>query len=954
MRALSKTFLLLLAAFSLASCGGGGGGSQSAFNATPVDSIDISASSTSIPTNSFTILTVTVKRQDGTVEADGTSINATVTPATAGVVTPGSNTLKGGTTTFGFSSSNQTGTATITISVPAGTNGTTTTATKSFPITVTQGNGQDSRVQLASTTTTLPVSPYTFEQQQAAPFPGNFLGSPYVAEVTITLRHVNGQLVSGGTANVSISPTSVAGLSTGTGTTFQTITPSVTVSAPAGVATVYVHAGNVAGTAVLTVTATNPDSGQIVSSQLTITVAGGGSSGLPVSITVSTSGPAYVSNSGGQSAIITARVTDGSNAVIPNPSGFDNVEFQITSPNTDAQLSGVNAAGQAVKGTTIDVVTHNGIAAVTLVPGLQQGSVQVKATADRGDNNVDNGIQDPVSATTTVAISDGKLYSLTLSSPVLDAIIANSVSNQVSLTPGESPTDPNATYSFTISASGVDRQGNPVLPGTVIKFGSIDSPQNNGFFSISGSHGNPQEGGTLFTATDGHFQTSGGGAGPGDTLVVFGKETHGAPQGNADLESASVVSRINSDTSLNVVTPFNRNDTTGVSVDNGPVLPYVVGRALAGNITSPVTTNQNGVATTKLNYPVSVLGKPVAIWAQGTGTDNINGQSTLVTDARLIRFPGIAPATITVSPNPIPGNLTTTVFACIEDALQEPLSCVRFNFIFSGLGIGSGKLDGISTAGTVPDITGADGCVATTVVTSGIDSTATDAKLTFSAGSASGFSPIVASGKLVLLAVPSKLGGAGGPVTLTLLSSDGTPVPGVQIVGSCTGDASIGLSQAPGVTDSAGVTHSTITANLDGLDFSKSGTCTFTTSTGSPSVTVSLQGINECQVNPLFSPSCPGATTTAVTLSITSGNATNVSASVTSSPAGVGCSVSAVLNGSCVDNVPPGTTYILTPTLQPGTTFQGWQGDCTPATGNTAKLVVGTTDVACTLHVNGT
>ena len=206
MRALSKTFLLLLAAFGLASCGGGGGGSQSAFNATPVDSIEISARSTTIPTNSFTVLTVSVKRQDGTVEADGTSINATVTPATMGSVSPGSNTLKGGTTTFGFASGNQTGTATITISVPAGTNGTTTTATKSIPITITAGSGQDSRVKLSATATTLPVSPYSFAQQSVTPFPGNFPGSPYVAEVDITLRNIHGQLVAG-TANVSIAPT---------------------------------------------------------------------------------------------------------------------------------------------------------------------------------------------------------------------------------------------------------------------------------------------------------------------------------------------------------------------------------------------------------------------------------------------------------------------------------------------------------------------------------------------------------------------------------------------------------------------------------------------------------------------------------------------------------------------------------------------------------------------------
>jgi len=513
-------------------------------------------------------------------------------------------------------------------------------------------------------------------------------------------------------------------------------------------------------------------------------------------------------------------------------------------------LSGVNAAGQAVKGTTIDVATHNGIAAVTLVPGVQQGTVQVKATADRGDNNVDNRIQDPVSATATVVISDGKLYSLALASPVLDAIVANSVSNQVALTPGTSPTDPNATYSFTVSVSGVDRQGNAVLPGTVIKFGSVDSPQTNGFLSITGVQGNPTEGGTLFTALDGHFRTAGGGAGPGDTLIVFGKEAHGAPPGNADLESAATVSRINSETSLNVVTPFNRNDTTGTSVDNGNVLPYVIGRALVGNITSPATTNENGVATTKLNFPVSAIGRPVAIYAQGNGTDNITGQSTLVTDARVIRFPGIAPATITVSPNPILGNVTTTVLACIQDALQEPISGVRFAFSFSGLGIGTGKLDGISTAGTVPDLTGADGCVATTVVTNGIDSSAADAKLTFNLGALSGFSPIKASGSLVLLAVPSALGGTGGTVTLTLLTGNGLPVPGVQIVGTCTGDGSISIAQyngtPPGVTDANGKTAAVIVAALNHFGSAGSGVCTFTTSTGSPTAKVVLQGIDYC------------------------------------------------------------------------------------------------------------
>ena len=86
MRALSKTFLLLFAAVGLASCGGGGGGSQGAFEPTPADSIAISAVATSISTNSFTTLTVTVTKHDGTVENDGTTVNASVSPSTIGTV----------------------------------------------------------------------------------------------------------------------------------------------------------------------------------------------------------------------------------------------------------------------------------------------------------------------------------------------------------------------------------------------------------------------------------------------------------------------------------------------------------------------------------------------------------------------------------------------------------------------------------------------------------------------------------------------------------------------------------------------------------------------------------------------------------------------------------------------------------------------------------------------------
>src|SRR5262249_24950680 len=183
----------------------------------------------------------------------------------------------------------------------------------------------------------------------------------------------------------------------------------------AGTGTIFIHADEVPGTAVLTVTAIDPDNNQTISSQVLVTIAGAASS-APASIFASSGGAAYIANSGGQqSTFVNALVTDGNNALVPDPSGFDNVQFQITGPpNSDARLTGINAAGQSVTGTSVSTVTHQGVAAVSLLAGSQQGPIQIKATADRADGNVDNGVQDAISSTTTVVVSDGRLFSLNL------------------------------------------------------------------------------------------------------------------------------------------------------------------------------------------------------------------------------------------------------------------------------------------------------------------------------------------------------------------------------------------------------------------------------------------------------------------------------------------------------------------------------------------------------------
>jgi hypothetical protein len=1005
MKALAKFLLPVVCTLALAGCGGGSGGSSGSAFEPPKDTVQVSVGSSSITTNSFTTLTVNVKKQDGTAEADGTSISASISPATIGSIggatgstagTTATNTLSGGATSFTFNSAGNTGTATILISLPP-INGNPSSVTATATITVTAGSTSDPRLKLTPTAVTLPLNPLGPDAENGADgFPTNYIGSPYIAEVAVEWRHTNGQLVTGTSkVNVSITPVTVAGFSqlddgttiwtgetktppTVDGNEFLTILGSGPVNVTGGIGTIFVHANNVPGTAVLTVTAIDPDNSQTISSQLTVTIQGAASNKFPGAVTISQTGSTvYISGANGaQSTLLSAVVTDGNGALIADPTDgqgntWDNVQFDIVGPaGNDAKLTALNAKGQSQTGTTVVTNSHNGIASVSFQAGSQQGPVQVRVTVDRGDNNVDNGVLTPdaITATATVIVSDGKLYSLTLTSPDTNAILINRVSGSTSLssqsgTSGVTiPPDPDATYSLTVTALGTDRQGNPVTP-TTVKFGSIDTPQTpdftgvcNGFggMEICGFQGDPVEGGTQFSAVDGHFLTAAGtGAGPNDTLVVFGKEKHGAPAGNDDLESAVKISSVVSNTVLNVATAFNLNDTTGAPVNNHGVLPYVVGRATLGNISSPATTNSIGAASTTLNYPVSALDKTTVIWVQGTGTDTVTGGTKTITDAAVAGFPGVAPATIIISPSPIPGNITTAVQVCIVDALSSPLPGIVFNFAFSNLGVGSGTVDGVTGgSGSTAEATGSDGCVVTTVTTTGISTggtgggTTSTPSLSFTAGSATASANITASGSLILLASPSALGGTGGNVTLTLLNSNGTPVPGVQLTGTCTG-AGVGLASGPGTTSSTGKTSVSITANLNSYGSAGTGTCTFTTGTGSPTVTVNLQGTDLCKADP-NNAACSGGTsggggalsiTADATAAHTAGNyIVSVSYGTTSPATTFNCSAPAGSSNTCSVT----TSGTVSAAAVPTAGFTGWSGNCSGTTSPTAVNTSGT------------
>ncbi|MBK8068821.1 MAG: hypothetical protein IPK27_14705 [Rhodanobacteraceae bacterium] len=900
MSAWKKLLAVGFASTLLGACGGGGGSNGDDGFAAPAPGTmryDIVGGITSLPTNRAGIppernspywvqLNIRVQRANGNPVADGTTINVRTSNVRSAVLSrlddPETSDVNefttyfgtifaettGGQATFFVHSSNDPGSIAITASSPDPENAGRTLSID-IPFTITQGPEPFERITIEPQRTVLPANVFGISP---------FWGSPFIAETTVTRRSLRGDLLNSGSVNVSLNPI--------TNTAYSTLddpaTPDINEfeqligqgpeNFVAGKLTLFVHSYNIDGQATqpgpftLTITAVDPDSGANISKQQVFTIAAGAPQ-LPANIAViRPSSALYVQGSGGNNTLLMqAQVTDAAAALVPDPPStatFNNVQWEIIDQgaNGGEVFRGVNAAGQNVQGRSIRVRTQQGIATGTLVAGTRQGTFLIRASSDAADNNVDNGITSPVIRDETVIMSDGKLFSLKITSPDVNALRTNRVSGGVQPIGGSTaiPTDPNGTYSLTISVLATDRQGNPVLPNTPIDFGLIDAPVSGfpvsgpGSFLLSGGDGDPQEGNFLFTAPTGAFTSAGGGAGPGDTLLLFAEQSNP----NRDLESARRIDRINSATSLTVTQRFNSNNDTGSSVNNGPVIPYVIGRATVANITPNVLTNNIGVATTTMNYPVNQLGRLAAIWARGAG-EIVSGNQELVTDAEMVVFPGAAPGRLVASPSQIPANKTVTVTICVQDALAAPIQGVPIGFSVANAS-STTTVDGQSNTGVVNARTGTGGCTTATVTTAGVANSVQAPSITFFGVGGSSVVTVVPPTISILQAFPSAFfGGNGGPVRLRLINGNAEPIPGVLITGTCTaaGGAQVQMPEPPGITNANGETTARITAiNLDQPQGAASGQCTFVAAGGSPQATVTMQGINLCSI--FFSPAC--------------------------------------------------------------------------------------------------
>ncbi|MGB4925555.1 MAG: Ig domain-containing protein [Giesbergeria sp.] len=184
---------------------------------------------------------------------------------------------------------------------------------------------------------------------------------------------------------------------------------SVVLGSNSGGNSFHFHASNQAGTARITCSVTNPADKQVHSASVDIVV--GAATGKPASVIATTQAPRYLGSRDNLNLIrnnvgIQAFLMDDANQPIPDPSAA-NVQISIRPFASAADASaGARLLSGSQSGSVIQVRTIGGVGLISLSSGAKSGVILVEFTTDRFDNNVSNGIQDPVTSLKAVSVVD--------------------------------------------------------------------------------------------------------------------------------------------------------------------------------------------------------------------------------------------------------------------------------------------------------------------------------------------------------------------------------------------------------------------------------------------------------------------------------------------------------------------------------------------------------------------
>ena len=181
---------------------------------------------------------------------------------------------------------------------------------------------------------------------------------------------------------------------------------SITLGSNAGGASFHFHAGDEAGTSRITCSVTDPRDKQQKSASVAITV--GGATGKPASVRTATAVPGYLGTKGNTNGVlnqiaIQAFVMDDANQPVPT-SAKANLQVAIASGGAS---SGARLLAGSQSGSVVQVSTTGGVGLFSLASGPNEGSILLEMTADRFDNDVTNGIQDPIVQLLAVPVTAG-------------------------------------------------------------------------------------------------------------------------------------------------------------------------------------------------------------------------------------------------------------------------------------------------------------------------------------------------------------------------------------------------------------------------------------------------------------------------------------------------------------------------------------------------------------------
>ena len=191
---------------------------------------------------------------------------------------------------------------------------------------------------------------------------------------------------------------------------------SIVLGSNSGGNSFHFHSANQAGTARIVCTVTDPRDKKVHSASVDIAV--GGTTGKPASISmVVPSQQGYMGTKGNatripSTVVMQALVQDDAIQPVSSSSGA-NVQVRIL-PGTDAAVGARLVAG-VLSGGVLQLPSIGGVAQFSLLSDTDTGPIFLEFTADRYDNNVGNGIQDPISIIDQIGVLEALTDALVVS-----------------------------------------------------------------------------------------------------------------------------------------------------------------------------------------------------------------------------------------------------------------------------------------------------------------------------------------------------------------------------------------------------------------------------------------------------------------------------------------------------------------------------------------------------------